>query len=139
MSRFAPALLLLLLLAGCGGDPADEVRAGVAELTSAANARDASRVREEADALVDLVEAQRSRDEIPQAQAERLLALAQSVRNGADVIDEDLLARRRAEAEAEAAKQQLEEERKEAEEAEEAEDGGKGKGGDKDDDEEKDD
>ncbi|MCW2681063.1 MAG: hypothetical protein JWM62_2464 [Frankiales bacterium] len=137
--------LALGLLAGCGSDPADEVRAQVAALTDAANAGDADRVRERVDALLSTVEAQR--DALGGAEADRLTALATSVRTNADVIDTDLLERRRAEAEAEAAaqqlaeaKRQLEQERRKAEEAaRQADDGkGKGKGGDDDKDEDDD-
>lgn len=140
--------LAAALLAGCGSDPADERRAEVVALTEAANDRDADAVRDRADALLTTVQAQRERDQISAQEADRLIALAQSVRSSADVIDEDLLERRRAEAEAEAAKQQLEqtrkqleEERKKAEEAarKAAEDAGKGKGKGGDEEEEDDD
>ena len=141
----------LVLLAGCGSDPADDLRADVAALTEAANDGDADGVRDRADALLTTVQAQREADQLDAQEADRLIALAQSVRTNADVVDAELLERRRVEAEAEAAKQQLEqarrqleEERKKAEEAARraAEDAGKGEGkGDKkeEDEEEKDD
>ncbi len=138
----------LALLSGCGSDPADVLRADVRALTEAANAGDADAVRDRADALLSTVDAQREADEIGDREAERLIALAQSVRTHADVVDEDLLERRRAEAEAAAAAEQLarankqlEEERRKAEEAaRQAEDGkGKGKDDEKKGDEKKDD
>lgn len=116
--------IALLLLTGCGSDPADAVRADVAALTEAANAQDADLVRDRAEALMSTVAAQREADQISADEAERLAALAKSVRTNADVVDADLIERRRIEAEAEAtakqleeAKKQLEEERKKAEEA----------------------
>ena len=115
--RTGLALLPVLLLAGCGGsDPADDRREQVAALTGAANERDADGVRQRADALLSTVADQRERQEISAGEADRLIALAQAVRTGADVVDEDLLERRRAEAEAEAARQQLEEAREQLEE-----------------------
>lgn len=116
--------LALFLLTGCGSDPADALRADVAALTEAANAGDADRVRDRAEALLSTVDAQREGDQISAGEAEQLIALAQSVRTKADLIDTDLIEQRRLEAEAEAtakqleqARQQLEEERKKAEEA----------------------
>lgn len=103
-----------LLLAGCGSGPREDVRDGVAALTEAANARDAERVRAQAQELVATVEAQRA--ELGAERADRLLALARSVGTSADVIDADLLERRRAEAEAEAATRQLAEAQKQLEE-----------------------
>lgn len=122
-----PALLVSgLLLAGCGGgtDPADARRAAVAAMTAAANDGDADGVRRHADALLATVAAQLQAQDLTTDEAERLTALAQSVRAGADTIDADVLERQRAEAEAEAARQELaeaerrlEEERARAEEA----------------------
>jgi hypothetical protein len=144
-----PPLLAVGLLAGCGTDPADDRRAQVAALTEAANDRDAAAVRERAAALLDLLEAQRSREELTAQEADALTTLVEAVRTGADVIDTELLERRQAEAEAEAAKreleqarQQLEEERKRADEAarQAAERAGEGKReGKRDKDEDKDD
>ena len=145
MSGRLPALLVSgLLLAGCGGgtDPADVRRADVAAMTAAANDGDADALRQHADALLATVAAQLEAQEVPADEAERLTALAQSVRAGADAIDADLLERQRAEAEAEAARQELaeaerrlEEERARAEEAARQAEDGKGDGkGDKDDD-----
>lgn len=132
--------LAAVLLAGCGTDPADERRAHVADITEAANSGDEHGVRSGADALLRTVVAQLERAEVSQEEADRLTALAESVRRGADVIDEDLLERRRAEAEAEAARRaaeeaqkRLEEERRRAEE-ERDKDGGKGEGKGKDED-----
>ena len=152
MSR-APRLLALALapalLAGCGGS-GDELRDDVAALTEAANARDADRVRTLAEDLVTTIEEQAAAGELPADRAERLAALARSVRTGADVIDAELLEQRRLEAERERLEQErarLEAERKAAEQAaerdkDEGEDEGKdddegkgeGKGKGKDDD-----
>ncbi len=135
----------LVLLAGCGTDPADVVRDDVRALTEAANDGDADAVRDRVDALLTTVAEQRTAEELTAEQAAQLIALAQKVRKGADVIDNDLLEQRRRAAEAAAkaaaaklaeAKAQLEEERRRAEEAarEDSERGeGKGKGGGKDD------
>ncbi len=143
----ARALLVLPLLAGlvagCGASPDDERREAVAALTEAANDGDASAVRSQADALLETVAAQLDRGELTAEQASRLTALAEAVRAGADVIDQDLLERRKAEADAEQARRQLEEARKRLDEerrkAEEAarqaeEDKGKGEGKDEKDD-----
>lgn len=139
-ARLLALPLTAALVVGCGSDPADEVRDDVAALTAAANARDAAAVRQRADELVATITAQREREQIPAEEADRLIALAQSVRTGADVVDEQLLERRRVEAETEAAKQQLEqarrqleEERRKAEEAARGASGGDGKGKGKDD------
>lgn len=120
-----PALLVSgLLLAGCGGgtDPADARRAAVAAMTAAANDGDADGVRRHADALLATVAAQLQAQDLKTDEAERLTALAQSVRAGADTIDADVLERQRAEAEAARqelaeAERRLEEERARAEEA----------------------
>lgn len=143
-ARVALALALSVsLLVGCGSgeDPAGERREVVATLTEAANAGDAGGVRRHAERLVELVEEQLAGEQVDAGEAERLIALAASVREGADAIDEDLQARLKAEADAEAARKELEatqarleQERRAAEEA--AEKDGKGKG-DKDEDEEK--
>ena len=116
--------LAAALLAGCGTDPAAERRDLVAELTQAANDGDAEAVRERAAALVQVVADQREREELSGEQAARLTALAESVRENADVVDADLQARLEAEAQAEAARKaleetqrRLEEERRKAEEA----------------------
>ena len=104
-----------LLLTGCAADPADDRRALVAAVTEAANAGDADRLRDEADQLVETVTAQQERQDVSAEEASRLIALAQSVRDNADVIDAELLEQRRREAEAEAAaeaeRKRLEEER----------------------------
>lgn len=142
--RLVAAPLAVMLLAGCAGaDPAQDRRAVVAELTDAANERDADAVRQHAERLVALVEQQLADDAINAEDAERLTALAASVRSGADLVDEDLQSRLEAEAEAEAARKeleeaqrQLEEERRKAEErkGEDEKKGDEGKGeGDKDD------
>jgi len=122
-----PALLLTgALLAACGGgtDPADVRRADVAAMTAAANDGDADGVRRHADALLATVAVQLEAQHVTADEAERLTALAESVRASADLIDDDLLERQRAEAEAEQARQELaeaerrlEEERARAEEA----------------------
>ena len=136
MIRFGVAGLALLLVAGCSADPGDERRAQVAAITEAANARDADQVRERVEALVATVGAQRERGELTADEAERLIAAAEAVRTGADVIDEDLLEQRRVEAEREKLEEErkkleeerkrAEEERKKAEEEREKEDEGKG-------------
>ena len=154
--------LAALLLVGCAGtDPVAERREVVATLTEAANTGDAGGVRRHADRLVELVRQQLAGEQVDAAEAERLTALADSVRRGADAIDVELQQRLKAEADAEAARKELEqtqrrleEERRKAEEAarqaEQAEQekgegegegekgegkgDGKGKGDDKDDD-----
>jgi hypothetical protein len=135
-----------VLASGCSAadDPAGERREVVATLTEAANAGDAGGVRRHADRLVEVVRSQLADEQVEPEQAERLMALARSVRAGADAIDVDLQQRLEAEAEAEAARKELEEaqrrleeERRKAEEAakkaeeeRKGEDEGKGKGGD---------
>lgn len=126
--------LTALLLAGCGTDPADERAAAVARLTEAANARDADGVRTRAQQLAAMLAAQRESGALPAADGDRLLALVERIRVGADMIDEALLERQRVEAERrklEQERQRLADERKRAEQR-----NGKGKGKD---DEEKDD
>jgi chromosome segregation ATPase len=104
------------LLTGCAADPGAERREQVAVLTEAANAGDAGRVRDRADALLEILDQQVQRQELPEEEADRLRALAREVRSGADVLDEDLLERRRAEAEMEAERQRLDAERRQLEE-----------------------
>lgn len=145
--RLLAVPLSAVLLAGCAADPADDRRAQVAAVTEAANAGDADRLREEADRLIAMVA---DSADLPDDRADRLRALAASVRTGADVIDAELLEQRRREAEAEAAaaaeRQRLEEERQRLEAEREqleadrakAEQDRKGKGK-KDDDEDDDD
>lgn len=128
----SPARAVLVLTAvavigtACSGaeDPVAERRGVVATLTEAANHRDAGGVRRQADRLVELVQSQLAAEQVDAAEAERLTALARSVREGADAIDVDLQQRLEAEAEAEAARKELEEaqrrleeERRRAEEA----------------------
>ena len=150
----ARALLVLALtaalVAGCGADPAAERRRAVAEVIEAANDRSAETLRVRAGSLLDLIEAQVQREELAADEAQRLTALAEAVRTSADVIDADLLERRRAEQAAEEARRQLaetqkklQEERRRAEEAareaaERDDRKGKGKGGGKDDEDEDD-
>lgn len=126
MTTRLPALLVAgFLLVSCAGtDPAEVRRAEVAEMTAAANDGDADAVRRHADALLAMVAGQLEAKDVSADQAERLTALAQSVRGGADLVDADLLERQRAEAEAEQARQELaeaerrlEEERARADEA----------------------
>ena len=147
--RVASALLTLplaaLLLAGCGVDPAAERRDLVLGISEAAKAGDEDAVRAQVDALLELVERQVADEELTADEADRLRALAARVRIGADLLDEELQARRKAEADAERlqrerdeAQRLLEEERRKAEEArgkgEKDGDGDKGEGkGDKDD------
>lgn len=142
MTPRLPAVLLAgSLLVGCGGgtDPAELRRTDVAAMTAAANDGDADAVRRHADALLATVTAQLEAQEVTADEAARLTALAESVRSGADLIDVDLLERQRAEAEAEAARQELaeaerrleaeraaaEEEARQSERAREDEDKGK--------------
>jgi hypothetical protein len=146
-SRLAALALAPLLLAGCAGS-GDDLRADVAALTGAVNARDADAVRLRADELKAGVEARAAAGELDPERAQRLVALAESVRRGADVLDADLLEQRRLEAETEAERKRLEQERQRleqeraaaeaarraTEEREQDDDGkGKGKGGGKDD------
>ena len=141
-----------VLLAGCGSDPAGVRRQHVAEVTAAANDRDADRVRERAQALVDLLAEQREQGDLQAAEADRLTVLAQAVQRSADVVDAELLERARLEADRkklEEERKRLEEERRKAEEdakkraeeeREKDEGEGEGKGeGDKKKDEDKDD
>ena len=134
-------LLAALLLSACGVDPAAERRDLVLGITEAANEGDEDGVRTQVDSLLELLDRQVADDELPAEDADRLRALAAKVRTGADVLDEELQARLKAEADAEQARKDaeeaqrlLEEERKKAEEGKGA---GKGKGdddeGDKDD------
>jgi chromosome segregation ATPase len=149
--RRAAVLPVVLVLAGCAGGTDSELRADVAAVVEAANAGDADRLRVRADELVETVDAQQESGELPADRAERLRALAASVRTNADVIDEELIEQRRQEAEAEAERQRLEEERQRLEEErqqleqdrkkaeeenkkDEDKGRGKGKGGDGDDD-----
>ena len=137
--------LAVALLAGCGSDPADVRREQVAAMTEAANEGDADRLRERAQALISTLDAQREQGDLDEAEAGRLTELAQAVLRSADVIDADLLERRRVEAERkklEEERKRLEDERRKAEEAarqDEERDGddkgkGEGKGKGKDDD-----
>lgn len=137
----APSALLslplaALLLAGCGVDPAAERRELVLGITESANAGDEDGVREQADALLQLLERQVGDEELTAEQADRLRALAEEVAAGADVLDEELQARLKAEADAARAQQErdeaqrlLEEERRKAEEAAKGGKGDKGDGG----------
>ncbi len=128
MIRRLPAVLVAgVLLAGCGtgADPAAERRADVAALTAAANDGDAEGVRRGAEALLATVAAQLEAEEVTADEAERLTALAESVRARADLIDTDLIERQRAEAEAEQAREEL----AEAERRLEEERGARGGGG----------
>ena len=128
--------LAALLVAGCASsDPVAERREVVATLTEAANTGDADAVRRHADGLLELLERQLEGEQVDAAEAERLTALAQSVRTNADAIDEDLQQRLKAEADAEAARKELEEaqrrleeERRKAEEAAKTAEEEKGKG-----------
>jgi colicin import membrane protein len=104
------------LLTGCAADPGAERREQVAALTEAANAGDAGRVRDRADALLEILDQQAQRQELPKEEADRLRVLTREVRSGADLLDEDLLERRRAEAEMEAERQRLDAERQRLEE-----------------------
>jgi hypothetical protein len=104
------------LLTGCAADPGAERREQVAALTEAANAGDAGRVRDRTDALLEILDQQVRRQELPEEEADRLRVLAREVRSGADLLDEDLLERRRAEAEMEAERQRLDAERRQLEE-----------------------
>ena len=124
------------LLVACGQDdaPVADRRDVVAALTEAANAGDAGGVRRQADRLVELVQAQLEAGEVDAGEAERLSALAAEVRTGADLIDVELQRRLEAEAQARAAREELEEaqrrleeERRKAEEAAETADDDKDK------------
>lgn len=131
--------LAALLLTSCGVDPAAERRELVLGITESANDSDEAGVRAQVDALLQLVERQVADDEIPAEEADRLRALAEKVRTGADVLDEDLQARLKAEADAERAQKEAEEAQRLLEEergkAEEGRGRGEGKGNsDKDDD-----
>lgn len=128
------AVLVSGLLVGCGVDRAAERRELVAELTQAVNERDADRVREQAQTLMIVVTDHHEKGELSAEQAERLTLLAQKVEQGADLIDEQLQARLKAEADAaaatkklEEAQRQLEQERREAEDRQDDDDKGKGK------------
>lgn len=130
-----PLPLAALLLTACGVDPAAERRELVHGITVSANAGDEDGVRAQVESLLQLVERQVADEELSAEQADRLRALVERVRTGADVLDEELQARLKAEADAERLQQErdeaqrlLEEERRKAEE-----DRGKGRGnGDKD-------
>lgn len=147
----AAALPLLVVLAGCAGGADSELHDDVAAVVEAGNERDADRLRVRADELIETVDAQASRGDLGPEKAERLRALAASVRTHADVIDVELIERQREQAEADAERKrleeerarleeerkQLEEERKKAEEEakdDEEKDEGKGKKDDEDDD-----
>lgn len=133
--------LAALLLTACSVDPAAERREIVLGITEAANAGDEDGVRAQAESLLQLVERQVADEELSAEQADRLRALAEKVRTGADVLDEELQARLKAEADAERlqreadeAQRLLEEERRKAEESKGKGDKGDGDKGDKDDD-----
>lgn len=113
------ALALGLLLSGCAGNAGAELRSATADLTAAANGRDADAVRSAVDdVLARLADAQAADEVTPQGAAvirERALA----VQAAADEIDPDVIARRDAEQQAEQEEQaRIEAEREAAEEAE---------------------
>lgn len=111
MRRAVLLPLALALLAGCASDPKSELRADAEAAIEAANERDADGVREHAQSLERTVARLAEDDELTDARAASLTALAASLQTSADVIDEDLLEQRRREAEAEAEAKRLEEER----------------------------
>lgn len=127
--------LAALLLMSCSVDPAAERREIVLGITQSANAGDEDGVRAQTESLRQLVERQVADGELSAEQADRLRALVEKVRAGADLLDEELQARLKAEADAKRLQQErdeaerlLEEERRKAEEGR-----GKGRGnGDKD-------
>ena len=118
MTRVRRSLLLpvaLVVITGCGSDPAGELRNDVAAVTEAANVRDADRVRDRAGALLATIEAQADRGVLEPDRAAQLTEMARAVQAGADAIDEDLIELRRLEAEAEAERQRIEQEREQVE------------------------
>ena len=116
----AALLLAVLLLAGCGVDPAAERRELVLGITEAANASDEDAVRSQVERLLQLLDRQVADDELSAEDADRLRDLAVKVAAGADLLDEELQAKVReaeqARREAEEAQRLLEEERRKAEE-----------------------
>lgn len=130
-----PLPLAALLLAGCGVDPAAERRELVLGITESANAGDEDGVRAQAGSLLQLVDRQLADGELTAEQADRLQALAERVRAGADLLDEELQARLEAEAEAERAQREADEARRQLEEERrKGEDRGKGRDDEEDDD-----
>lgn len=118
LSTAAVAASAVLLLSGCAADASGDLRRAVADLTGAANGRDADAVRDEVQAVLDaLDDAQRSGDVAP-AEGAVIRERAMAVLAGADSIDADVIARREAERAAEEAQQRAEAERAAAEEAE---------------------
>lgn len=123
--RRAPAAVVLAAalvgLSGCAGS-GDEVRDLLADITVAANDRDADALRSAADDLIDELASQRAAGELGPAEADRLTQLAQQVRADADLIDQDALDAETARQEAEEAKRKAEEEKALREDAEKAAD-----------------
>lgn len=112
------ALAAVLLLSGCAGDVRGDLRALVGDVTVSANAGDADAVRRGVSQLLARLEDAVRGGDVTPAEAEVIRDRALAVQAAADLIDEDLIARREAERAAEQARAELEAERKAAEEAE---------------------
>jgi hypothetical protein len=90
-------VLGVALLTGCSGDPHAALAADVRQITADANARRADAVRTGVDRLVSRVDAEARSGALTSAQAAALRRTALAVRSGADAVDADLIARRKAE------------------------------------------
>ncbi len=86
-SLAAVAMIGALLLAGCSSTSSQaQIDNLVADITNAANARDAGKMTRKADDLVTLVNSFRG-SELPIAEVDRILVLAQAVKNDATLLD----------------------------------------------------
>lgn len=121
--RRAGAVAVLLAgavaLTGCAAN-GDPLRDHLADITNAANDRDADALRAAADDLLAELEAQQAAGELTAGEVQRFGDLTRQVRADADLIDQDLLDVEQARREAEEAARRVAEERAAREAAEEA-------------------
>jgi hypothetical protein len=115
--RAVPAVLVTaLLLAGCGTDERDELRALVEGITLEANDGDADGVRRGTEDLLARLDDAVASGALSSDEAALLRDRAQALRAGADEIDPRVLAAREAERRAAEAEARLEAERRAAQE-----------------------
>lgn len=121
-ARVVAAGLTALLVTGCGGQasPERELADQVDAVTREANDRDADGLRDATSSLSDTVSAQREDGTLSAERAQRLLTLAATLRERADVLDPEVQARLKAEQEAERARQEADAERTAREQSEQA-------------------
>jgi hypothetical protein len=117
-ASLAVPLLVGALLTGCASDPRADLRSLVEDITLEANDRDAAGVRSGVERLLSAVDRAVREGAISDAEAAVLRDRALAVQAGADEIDDNVLARREAERQAQEARERLEAERQAAAEAE---------------------